>query len=419
MSKLSQPYRGVKAFLYVLPAIIIMIFFTLELYAGADAQWRGPERDGKYPEKNLLQQWPDEGPKLVWSVSELGDGFSSPAVTSQGVYITGMIDGTGYIMAFDKTGKSLWRTSYGPEWDDGKDGARTTPTIVGDKIYILSALGKVVCLSTADGKIVWEVDLIKSFNARILEWGLSESLLVDGDRLFCTPGGINTMMVILDRFSGKTIKIIKGNGEKSAYASPTIISHNNKRFILTMTGESVVGLDAETGDYLWRQEHKTQYDINPNTPLYHQGYIYAVSGYGRGGQLLKLAPDGKGIEQIWSDRTLDSQLGSVVLVGDYIYGSGHKKKGWHCIEWKTGKVKYTAKELGSKGNIIFAEGLLYCYSENGDVGLVRPTPEKFDVISSFEMDEGSGPHWAHPVIADGHLFIRHGDVLQVYDIKAK
>lgn len=397
---------------------IVLAFCLLSSVFAADdfSQWRGPERDGKYPEKNLMQQWPAQGPGLIWSATGLGEGYSSPAVTLQGVYVTGMIDGTGYLFALDKNGKQRWRTSYGPEWEDGHDGARTTPTVVADKIYLMSGVGNAVCVSTADGMIVWEVDLVKSFGARNLRWGMTESLLVDGDRVFCTPGGRNAMMVILDRFTGKTLKIIQGNGEKSAYCSPTIITHNGKRLLLTMTGESLVGVDAETGDYLWRQEHITQYDINPNTPNYHQGYIYAVSGYGRGGQVVKLSPDGKNVEQIWSDKTLDSQMGAAVMVDGYIYGSGHKNKGWYCIEWKTGKVQYKAKELGNKGNIIFADGLLYCYSERGDVALLRPNPQKFDVISSFKVSEGSGPHWAHPVIERGRLYIRHGGSLLVFDI---
>jgi outer membrane protein assembly factor BamB len=399
--------------------ILISNILVFNLYAGIDSQWRGPDRDGKYPEKGLMKQWPAQGPQLIWAVTDLGEGYSSAAVTSKGVYLTGMTDGIGYLFALDLNGKVLWRTSYGAEWDGGHDGARTTPTIVSDKIYLMSGEGNAVCVNAADGKIIWKVDLIKSFGARNLRWGMTESLLVDGDRVFCTPGGRNAMMVILDRFSGKTRKIIPGNGEKSAYCSPTIIKHNGKRLLLTMTGKSLVGFDAETGDYLWRQEHINRHNIHPNTPLYHQGYIYAVSGYGRGGQLVKLASDGKNVEQIWSDETLDSQIGAAVLVDGYIYGSGHKNKGWHCIDWLSGTVKYTAKVLGSKGNIIFADGLLYCYSERGDVALVRPNPQKFDVISSFKISEGSGPHWAHPVISEGKLYIRHGDVLQVYDIKRK
>jgi outer membrane protein assembly factor BamB len=402
--------------------IIIALFISLLLPSFASdnfSQWRGPDRDGKYPETNLLQKWPSQGPDLIWTVTNLGEGFSSPAVTSKGVYVTGMIDGTGYLFAFGLDGKKVWRTAYGPEWDGGHEGARTTPTVVGDKIYIMSGRGNAVCINSTNGKIVWKVDLVKTFGARNLNWGMTESLLVDGDRVFCTPGGIGAMMVILNRFTGKTIKVIKGNGEKSAYCSPSIVSHNGKRLLITMTGQSLVGLDAENGDLLWQQLHRTRYDINPNTPLYIDGYVYAVSGYGTGSQLVKLNDDGRGIKFIWSDETLDSQMGAAVVVDGNIYGSGHKNKGWHCVEWKTGNVKYTSQELGKKGNIIFANGLLYCYSENGEVGLVRPNPNKFEIISSFKIDTGSGPHWAHPVISDGRLYVRHGDAMMVYDIRSK
>jgi outer membrane protein assembly factor BamB len=343
--------------------ILFMCLVTFSIASDNFSQWRGPARDGKYPDTELLQKWPSGGPDILWTATDLGEGFSSPAVTSEGVYVTGMINGTGYLFAFNEDGKARWKIAYGPEWEDGHDGTRTTPTVVDDKIYLMSGQGKTVCVNTSDGKVVWEVDLVKSFGARNLKWGITESVLVDGDRLFCTPGGGGAMMVILDRFSGKTLKVIEGNGEKSAYCSPAIA--------------------------------------------------------GTGGQLVKLTQDGKGVEKIWSDKTLDSQMGAAVVVGDYIYGSGHKNKGWHCIEWRTGNVQYTAKELGRKGNVIYADGLLYCYSESGDVGLVRPNPKKFEVISSFEIDEGSGSHWAHPVINDGKLYVRHGDVLMVYDIRSK
>jgi outer membrane protein assembly factor BamB len=404
--------------------ILLLIGLTFGLLIQAKAgeilsQWRGPNRDGVYPAKNLIKNWPSNGPKLIWSAEGLGEGYSSPAVTTDGIYITGMVDASGYLVALDKNGNRRWRINYGPEWDGGHEGARTTPTIVGDKIYLMSGEGNVVCVSVQKGEILWSVDLIKAFGARNLHWGMTESLLVDGDRIFCTPGGRNVMMAILDRHSGKTIKKIKGNGEESSYCSPLLIKHNGKRLILTMTAKSVVGIDAESGEYLWRHEHITRYDINPNTPIYKDGYILILSGYGTGAQLLKLAKDGKSVKQVWADKTMDSQMGAAVIVDGYIYGSGHQNKGWHCVNWKTGKVKYSARELGNKGNIIFADGMLYCYAENGDVGLIKPSPEKFDIKGKFEIKEGSGPHWAHPVIARGSLYIRHGEVLRVYDISKK
>jgi hypothetical protein len=260
---------------------------------------------------------------------------------------------------------------------------------------------------------------MEKFAARNLRWGMTESLFIEGDRLFCTPGGRDVMMVILDRHTGKTLKTIKGNGEKSAYCSPVMIKHGQKRLLLTMTGESLMALDLDADRYLWSKSHRTRYDINPNTPLYHDSYIYTVSGYGTGGQLFKLTQDGTRADLVWADETLDSQMGAAILVDGYIYGSGHDNRGWHCLEWKTGGVQYTAKVLGNKGNIIFSDGMLYCYSEKGDVGLVKPNPKKFDVVSSFEVKEGSGEHWAHPVISDGRLYVRHGDVLLVYDISRK
>jgi outer membrane protein assembly factor BamB len=402
----------------ILKIAVISTLLT-STYSNDFSQWRGPERDGKYPETNLMKKWPSEGPDLIWRVSDLGEGHSSPAVTSGGVYLTGMLDGEGYLFSFDLDGKKRWKTAYGPEWEDGHDGTRTTPTVVNDKIYLMSGQGKAVCLETSSGKILWEVDLIDTFDGRNIRWGMTESPLIDENRVFYTPGGSDAMMVILDRHSGKTIKIIEGNGEKSAYCSPLIVNHNGIRLLLTMTRQSVVGLDADTGEYLWRHEHASRRGIHPNTPLYHEGFIYAVSGYGQGGQLIKLSADGKKVEEVWTDETLDSQMGAVILVDGYIYGSGHRNKGWHCLKWETGEVTFTSKALGGKGNIIYAEGLLYCYGEKGDFGLVKPNPQKFDVISSFEITDGSGPHWAHPVIADGRLYVRHGDVLMVYDIRSR
>ena len=400
--------------------IIITLSLLLALsisfvFGQVDSQWRGPNRDGVYPNESLLKKWPDAGPKLLWSVEGLGDGYSSAAVTSDRVFVTGEADGKGTLFAFDLSGKSIWKSPYGPEWGESHPGARTTPTVVGNRIYLMSAKGQATCFDT-DGKKVWSVDLVKDFKARNLQWGITESLLVDGDKVFCTPGGPNVMMVALNRQTGKVIWKIKGNGETSGYCSPVIVKHGNRRLILTMTAKSVVGIDADTGEYLWRAAHVTDYVVNANTPLYHNGYIYTVSGYGTGGQMFKLSDDGKSVKLIWSQDELDSQFGAAALVNGYIYGSGHKNRGWHCLDWKTGKVQFTERAIGNKGNVIFSDGMLYCYSERGDVALVKPNPAKFEVVSSFELEKGSGPHWAHPVISKGQLYVRHGDALIVYNI---
>jgi outer membrane protein assembly factor BamB len=181
-----------------------------------------------------------------------------------------------------------------------------------------------------------------------------------------------------------------------------------------MTADAVVGIDPDAGKLLWRQPHVTEYNVNANTPLYADGKVYTVSGYGTGGQMFELTEDGAGVKRLWAQPALDSQMGAAVLVDGFIYGSGHNRRGWQCLDGKTGAVRYTARELGNKGAVITAGGMLYLYSESGDVALVRPDPLKFSVVSSFRFKAGTGEHWAHPVIMGGRLYIRHGDVLTVY-----
>ncbi len=398
---------------------LLSVFMLLSsAFAQVDSQWRGPERDGIYPGDSLLEVWPEDGPKLLWSIEGLGEGYSSPAVTPERIYVTGLTKSEGFLYAFDLDRKPLWTSSYGREWSGSHPGARTTPTVVGDRIYIMSAFGRVVCFDEA-GEEVWSRDLAADFGARNLQWGMTESLLVDGDRLFCTPGGRRVTVAVLDRNTGETLLEVKGKGETSGYCSPRIVQHGQRRILITMTESSVVGLDADTCEFLWSQSHVTDYNVNANTPLFFEGDLFTISGYGTGGQMFRLSEDGSTIQRVWKQGNIDSQMGAAVLVDGQIYGSGHNRRGWHCVNWGTGKMMYSARKIGNKGNLIFSDGMLYCYSERGDVALVRPDPEAFDIVSSFRIDKGSGPHWAHPVIKDGRLYVRHGEVLMVFDISAR
>jgi len=398
----------------------VIIVLTMSLGAGflpgqVDSQWRGPHRDGVYPEKNLLKVWPEDGPARLWMVEGFGDGYSSPAVAADRIYVTGEIKGEGFLFALDSDGKQLWKSSYGKEWAGSRPGARTTPTVVGNRIYVMSAHGGAVCFDT-QGKKIWTVDLAQRFGARNIEWGMTESPLVDGNRVFFTPGGRNSTIVALNRETGETIWDIKINGETSGYCSPCLVKHGQRRLLLTMTAKSLVAVDADSGEFLWRESHITDYDVNANTPLYHEGNVFTNSGYGTGGQMFQLSEDGSSAKKTWTQKNLDSQMGAVVLVEGFIYGSGHNRRGWHCLDWDTGKVQFSAREVGNKGNIILADGLLYLYSERGDIALAKPNPQELEVVSSFRIKEGSGEHWAHLVIKAGRLYIRHGDTLMVYNI---
>lgn len=399
-----------------------LIFGLLGSLYGGDifSQWRGLNRDGKYPDKNLLKKWPEEGPNLLWQTDHIGVGHTSAAVTKDRIYITGMQKKEGILHCFDLEGNKLWESTYGPEWFKNYPGTRSIPTVLENYLYLMSGSGRLVCFDAKTGKQHWAVDLLKKFSAQNIEWGMAESPLLVGDLIICTPGGPEANIVALNRFSGETVWISQGNGEPSAYCSPMLVEHNGTRLIVTMTAESILGVDANDGSVYWRVPHYQYYKIHADTPLYYDGKIFCLSGSenSSGAVLLELSTDGKKVKQLWQNKKADNLIGGVILHDGYLYSSRYNRDEWFCLDWDTGKIQYISKDLGG-GPIIYADGLFYCYGRNGYIGLVKANSRKFEIISKFKIKAGKGPHWAHPVISDGRLYIRHGEVLQVYDISKK
>jgi outer membrane protein assembly factor BamB len=400
----------------LLTLLVLGFLFNLTSSAQEIAQWRGPNRDGIYSETGLLKSWPAEGPKLLWHYDDLGEGHASAAVTKERIFTAGLINGIGYIIALSPDGKLLWKVPYGEDWTESWPGTRSTPLVYDGKIYFLSGFGKLVCMTADKGNKIWTLDVMKDLHGRNIKWGITENLLIDGNKLFCTVGGIDTNIVALDRNTGKLIWISKGNGEKSAYCSPMMITLPNRKILVTQTENSILGIDAADGKLLWRHDQPNKYSVHANTPLYHGGYLYCVSGYGQGGVMLKIASDGSAKQEMWRNASLDNRMGGVILLNDRIYGSDDSNKAWWCLDWKTGKEIYSEK-ITNKGNIICSDGMLYCYGDNGEIALVKPLPDGFKKISSFKVPYGANQHWAHPVIVNGRLYIRHGNSLMVYDIK--
>jgi outer membrane protein assembly factor BamB len=393
---------------------VLLILCTQFLHAAILSNWRGPNRDGQYNEENLLDEWPADGPKEVWSFSGLGKGHTSAAVTKDHVFVTGVLDETGYLFAFDKSGELLWKKAYGSEWTRNYAGTRSTPIVVDELLYFLSGQGEVICSSAKDGNSMWSINMHEKFKAPVLDWGISEQLLVDGDKVYCTPGGASSI-VALNRFTGKTIWQAENNGETASYCSPILARHGGKNMLITMLEKSVIAVDADSGELLWRHPHIAPYDIHANIPIYHSGFVYFQAGEGGTGQLLRVAPDGSSVSVVWESNSLDTLTGATLLVDGFIYGSGYLRNGFQCLEWKTGEPKYVTDEL-KRASVIYADGNIIAYSERGTVALIRANPHKFELLSSFNIKRGSGPHWAHPVVNDGRLYIRHEDVLMVYDI---
>jgi len=404
--------------------LIICFFITTLVFADNWPQWRGANRDGISSEKNLLKEWPEDGPKLIWAYEDLGAGFSSVAVSKGVIFTTGEVDEKEAVFALDIDGKLLWKTVYGPRWEDSFQAMRSTPTVDSNYIYVVSGTGKLVCLERTTGKIVWSVNAVEDFSAEYHRWGIAESPLVVDDKVICTPGAEEASLVAYDKLTGKLLWQTKELSDEANYCSPILVERAGKKIIATMLSEHFVGIDASTGKTLWQDAFEDYFDdpkdINPVSPLYHNGSFYTTSGYDDGGALYDLSDDGLSITRRWTDKTLDIHIGGAVLVDGYIYGANwinNSKGNWVCLEWETGKVMYEKKWI-NKGSVISAEGMLYCFTEKkGEVGLVKASPKKFTLVSHFKLPLGSGQRWAHPAISDGRLYLRRGEALMVYDIK--
>ena len=409
-----------------LKSIVFILFISLNLNLVAqEVQWRGPNRDGKYPDTNLLQEWPDGGPKRVLLKGKLGSGYASPVVYNDVIYITGRRDSFDVLTALTMKGDVLWETTIGKSWPSSYPDSRSTPTIENNRIYVTASLGTVNCINAETGEIIWAVNTHEKYKGEFHIWGMAESILLTETAVISSPTGKETAMVALSKVDGSLIWKTKSMGDVRSYASPLLIEYNGVKQIVGITSENVLSVNPETGDINWSYNLKKGHahgvnNINTNTPLYHDGEIYVTRGYNAESVMLKMAEDSKSVSLKWSNKALDTHHGGVVLLDGYIYGSNWLNNGkgnWLCQEWETGKIMYEEK-WHNKGQIIFADKRLYIYEEKqGNVGLIEPNPSKFILKGTFKIDEGNGPHWGHPTIYNGYLLIRHGKALMIYDIR--
>ena len=398
----------------ILHSILLLCYSFV--WAQTPSKWRGPNGNGVYNETGLLKKWPAGGPQIIWYFDKLGTGHSSPVIDNNLIYLSGMEGTTGYIYVLTTDGKLKWKAPYGTEFSESYPGARSTPVIAGDLLYMYSGLGELVCMSTADGKIKWKKNILKEFDAENIRWGVTETVVVDGDIVYVTPGGKKNNVVALNRKTGSLVWSSPAKGTLSAYCTPLLINLPARKLLVTMVEGNIIGLDAANGKMLWSHPHTNKYEIHPNTPIYHDGGLFCFSGYGQGGVKLELSPDGSNVKKAWFSEKLDSRMGAMVLVNGYLYGSGDTGREWRCVDWKTGAEKYADKTI-AKGTVVYADGMLYCYSERGELALVEATPAGFKIAGQTKVELGTDQHWAHPVIGDGKLYIRHGNTLIAYKIK--
>ncbi|HZZ70878.1 MAG TPA: PQQ-binding-like beta-propeller repeat protein [Pirellulales bacterium] len=398
-------------------------------------QWRGPNRDGISTDTGLMKSWSEEGPPLKWKATGLGDGFSGVSVSHGKIFTMGDRDKSEYVICLNEAdGKEVWSTKIGGPTDGGGyHGPRCVPAIDGDRIYALGGNGELACLATADGKEIWTKDFKKDFKGKMMSgWGFSESPLVDGDWLVCTPGGKEDGMVALDKKTGAVVwtsKIeIPGNkGQDGAGYASIVISHGAgvKQYVQLM-GRGVVGVRAKDGKQLWSYNKIANGTANIPTVLVKDNYVFTSTGYGDGGSaLLKLSPGENGGVEMHEEyylgaKDLQNHHGGMVMLGDYIYGGhGHSNGFPFCLEWKTGKVLYNHDRGPGRESaaVAYADGLFYFRYQDGTMALMELDPKGFKVISKFKIPDVQKPSWPHPVIIGGHMYLREQDALYCYDVK--
>lgn len=398
-----------------------------------DGDWpsfRGPDRTGVSAETGLLTRWPEGGPRLLWETAGAGRGYASLAIVGDSIYTLGdgpsvADDEDEYLSCFDRdSGQPRWRLKTGPAWDRGQEswqGSRSTPTVDGDRVYVITPFGELVCAST-DGRELWRRHLMEEFQGRKADsWGYSESVLIDGDRLVCTPGGPEKTMVALNKLTGDELWSAARDEDRGAgHASVVVAEVGGTRVYVQTTGSGALGVRADDGRLLWGYEIDKTTAVIP-TPIVRDDLVFFAAGYRRGGALLRQIPDGDGIraEEVYPlDPQLANKHGGIVRVGDYLYGDSDDQGIPFCAEFLTGEQQWKSRGSGRRSaSIVAADGHLYIRYSDGTMTLVEATPVEMREVGSFKIpDSGDPPSWSHPVVLQGRLYLREDDRILCYDV---
>jgi outer membrane protein assembly factor BamB len=378
-------------------------------------QWRGPNRDGISKETGLLKEWPAEGPALAWKAKGAGRGYSSFSVADGKLYTMGLRGDREFIVAFDiATGKEAWATAHGSAFrNDRGDGPRGTPTVDGDRIYALGGNGDLSALEARTGKLVWTKNVLREFGGSNITWGISESPLVLGEKLLVNAGGPGASIVALKKTDGSLIW--KSQSDQAGYSSGIPVQINGITQVVFFTADRAVGLDAKDGRLLWEYARPANNVANVATPIVRANRVFISSDYGTGGGVVEIKPDNKA-QEIWFTKEMRNHHSSSVLIGEYLYGFSSAIL--TAMRFDTGEIAWRDRSVG-KGSLVYADGNLYCFSENGVVGLVEAVPTGYKEKGRFKIPQDSLPTWTHPVVAGGRLYLRDQDTIYAYDVRLK
>ncbi len=389
--------------------------------AGDWPQYRGPNRDNISLETGLLDKWPDGGPKLLFVHDGYGEGYSSVSIVGDTIFTMGSQRDDEVLLALNRDdGNVKWTRRVGKLRGDGQGGGpRSTPTVDSDRVYALGANGDLVCANVNTGEVVWEFNILEEFGGNNITWGISESILIDDDRLICSPGGKTATMVALNKFTGKPVwrSVIDGT-PMAAYSSPIAINVGGVRQYVNFVHTGVVGVRASDGTPLWGQNASANGTANCSAPVYNDGYVFTASGYGTGGALFQLASNRNNetkSELKYATKQMKNHHGGMVLKDGFLYGFDEQVL--TCLDLRSGKPAWQDRSVG-KGSLVMADGKLFLRSENGPLALAAATPKGYQELGRFEQPQRANhPAWAHPVVAGGKLYIRDWDKLLVFDVK--
>ena len=414
----------------------IMLIINSISSSGQDwAQWRGPQRDGVLMQKDLNLDWSAKKPTLLWSFKQAGAGYSSPSIVGTTLYCQGASEDNDFAFALDtKTGNIKWKQTLGDEYvqnDNRGNGPRGAVTVDGDKLYLIRGGGQIVCLSAADGKIIWQKDFKNDFNGKLMSnWGFSESPLIDGNHVICTPGGSDGTIMALDKNTGAIVWATKELTDASGHSSAIVAEVNGVRQYIQQTSKGVVGVSAKDGKLLWKVDIAGYRTAVIPTPVYFDNMVYVTNGYQAGCTLVKLTKDGNifNAETVYSNKNLENQHGGVVLMNGYIYGFCERPtSSWICQNLTTGETVWSHKPEDdgvAKGAVLGVnDRLLLLDEQTGTIAVAAASPDgwkefgRLPIPARTEISSNPDCVWTHPVIADGKLYVRDKDLLFCFDLK--
>ena len=406
------------------PALLgLFAVFCSPVFAEDWPQWRGPNRTGLSQETGLMQEWPEGGPKVVWKAENVGSAYATVSVANGRVFTQGNVGEEGRIQCYDeKTGDLIWSVRPPREkkvFTHGKgDGPRGTPTVDGDLVYCEGGEGSVTCLKAASGEVVWSVHLVEDFGGKRPGWGFSESPLVDGEKLIVTPGGKDGAIAALNKLTGEVIWRSTDVTDPAHYCSAVAADIEGVHQFIQFTRNRLVSVDAKDGGLLWDYAESANGTANVATPIVKGNHVFSSSGYGTGGGLVKVTKNGDEFtaEEVYFQKPMANHHGGIVLVGDHMYGFG--SGGLICMEFLTGEIAWRDRSV-NKGSLCYADGQLYCFGERNKMALASANPNEYEEHGRFDTPDSGKSTWAHPVVANGRLYLRDQDTLTVYEVKTK